>query len=46
MTNGRMDMEQLMDWEVARKTEVLGESLPHCHFVHHKSNYLLKIVSL
>jgi hypothetical protein len=25
-------VEQLMEWRLARETEILGESLPHCHF--------------
>jgi hypothetical protein len=31
-------MEQLMEGELAGKTEILGENLPQWHFVHHKSN--------
>jgi hypothetical protein len=31
-----MRMEKLVEWWLARETEVLGESLPQYHFVHHK----------
>jgi hypothetical protein len=34
-----MMMEQLVEWS-ARETEVLGENLPQCRFVHHKSHML------
>jgi hypothetical protein len=35
-----MMMQKLVEW-LARKTEVLGENLPQCRFVHHKSHMLL-----
>jgi hypothetical protein len=33
-----MNMEQSVDWELAGETEVLGENLPQCDFVHYKSH--------
>jgi hypothetical protein len=32
-----MSVEQSVEWELAEETEMLGENLPQCHFVHHKS---------
>jgi hypothetical protein len=33
-----MIVEQSVVWELAGETEVLGETLPQCHFVRHKSH--------
>jgi hypothetical protein len=32
-----MIVEQLVEWDWAGETEVVGKNLPQCHFVHHKS---------
>jgi hypothetical protein len=36
-----MSVEQSVEWELAGETEVLGENLPRCHFIHHKSHMTL-----
>jgi hypothetical protein len=33
-----VSVEQSVEWELAGGTEVLGENLPQCHFIHHKSH--------
>jgi hypothetical protein len=33
-----MNIEQLMQWEMKGETEVCGEHLLQCHFVHRKSH--------
>jgi hypothetical protein len=35
-----MNVEQLMERELAGETELLGENLPQYHFVHNKSHMI------
>jgi hypothetical protein len=33
-----MSMKHLVEYKLAGETEVLGENLPQCYFVHYKSH--------
>jgi hypothetical protein len=35
-----MNMEQLVEWQLEGKAEVLGENLSQCRYVHYKSHMI------
>jgi hypothetical protein len=35
-----LSVEQSVEWELIGETEVLGENLPQCNLVHHKSHMI------
>jgi hypothetical protein len=44
MTECLMNVEQLVEWERAGKTDVLGENPTQCLFVHHKSHIIWPVI--
>jgi hypothetical protein len=38
MTGLATNMEQAVERKFSGETEAIGENLPRCHFVHHKSH--------
>jgi hypothetical protein len=44
MTGRLMCMELLAEWELVGETEVPGENLPQCLFVHHKSHITWPVI--
>jgi hypothetical protein len=36
-----VSVEQSVEWDLAEETELLGENLSQCHFLHHKSHMTL-----
>jgi hypothetical protein len=41
----RINMGQLVEWELAQETELIGRNLPQCHFVHKSHMTWTKIES-
>jgi hypothetical protein len=39
-----MSVEQSVEWELAMDTEVLGENLPQCLFVHPESHMIWPVL--
>jgi hypothetical protein len=41
-----MNMNELVEWELAEETKVLGKSLPQCNFIHHKSHMIWHVIEV
>jgi hypothetical protein len=38
VVHDRMNLERLVEWNLAGETKILVENFPHCQFFHHESN--------
>jgi hypothetical protein len=41
-----MNIEQLVEWELAEESEVLGKNVLQYHFSYHKSNITWPVIEL